>query len=90
MSKIIYVSSRFKKDVKRMKKRGKNFDTFKNLIERLAQDNTLNSIYRDHVLIGNFKGYRECHVEPSWLIIYKTSDDELTLVRTGTHSDLFE
>jgi mRNA interferase YafQ len=82
-------TNRFKKDVKKMKKRGKSFDVFKQVIQQLAQGEPLDENFRDHKLTGNYVGTRECHVEPDWLLIYEEHDDELILIRTGTHSDLF-
>ncbi|TVR41154.1 MAG: type II toxin-antitoxin system YafQ family toxin [Bacteroidia bacterium] len=82
-------TNRFKKDVKKMKKRGKSFDVFKQVIQLLAQGQPLDEKFRDHKLIGNYVGTRECHIEPDWLLIYEDHDDELILIRTGTHSDLF-
>lgn len=72
-----------------MKKRGKSFEVFKQVIEKLAKDEPLEKRFRDHKLKGDYLGTRECHVEPDWLLIYKESDSELILIRTGTHSDLF-
>jgi mRNA interferase YafQ len=88
MKKILR-TNRFKKDVKMMKKRGKSFEVFKQVIEKLAKDEPLEKRFRDHKLKGDYLGTRECHVEPDWLLIYKESDSELILIRTGTHSDLF-
>ena len=82
-------TNRFKKDVKKMKKRGKSFDVFKQVIQQLAQSEPLDEKFRDHKLIGNYVGTRECHIEPDWLLIYEVHDEELILIRTGTHSDLF-
>ncbi|MCC5904965.1 MAG: type II toxin-antitoxin system YafQ family toxin [Balneolaceae bacterium] len=79
----------FKKDVKKMKKRGKSFDVFKQVIQLLAEGQSLDEKFRDHKLIGNYAGTRECHIEPDWLLIYEDHDDELILIRTGTHLDLF-
>lgn len=82
-------TGQFKRDVKRMEKRGKTFESFRILIVQLAQGGMLEQKYKDHPLIGNFVGMRECHIEPDWLLIYQLGEDDLTLVRTGTHSDLF-
>jgi mRNA interferase YafQ len=82
-------TNKFKKDVKKMKKRGKSFDVFKQVIQQLAQGEPLDEKFRDHKLIGNYVGTRECHIEPDWLLIYEVHDEELILIRTGTHSDLF-
>ena len=87
--------SQFKKDYKRMMKQGKDIGKLDYVIEELAVPNPLPEKYRDHSLVGNWSGYRECHVEANWLLIYdyETLDDgekQLLLVRTGTHSDLLE
>lgn len=87
--KIIRRTSRFKKDIKRMQKRGKNLDTFREIINNLTIGQKLEPKYRDHVLIGGYEGARECHIEADWLLIYELTQDELVLIRTGTHSDLF-
>lgn len=87
--KKIFRTSRFKKDVKKMNKRGKSFDVFKLVIQQLAQGEPLDAKFMDHKLTGNYVGTRECHIEPDWLLIYEEHDDELILIRTGTHSDLF-
>lgn len=82
-------TSRFEKDVKKMKKRGKSFDVFKDVIIKLANDMPLEPKFKDHKLIGSFVGARDCHIEPDWVLIYENLEDELILIRTGTHSDLF-
>ncbi|MBL7163794.1 MAG: type II toxin-antitoxin system YafQ family toxin [Anaerolineales bacterium] len=87
--KIIQRTSQFKRDVKRMKKRGADFSTFKEIIRKLATGEKLEARYRDHLLIGQYKGSRECHIKPDWLLIYEVTESELVLIRTGTHSDLF-
>lgn len=85
-------TSRFKKDFKLSKNRGLDIEKLTEVIEMLADGKTLPEKYKDHPLKGYFKDYRECHIEPDWLLMYKISQDTLvlTLVRTGTHSDLFE
>ena len=82
-------TSQFKKDVRRLQKRGYDLDRLKRVIEKLAHNDPLDAQYADHALQGNFKGLRDCHIKPDWLLIYKNAPDELVLVRTGTHSDLF-
>jgi len=82
-------TSQFKKDVKLMKKRGKKFEKFKQVIENLVMEIPLDERYRDHALIGQYKGTRECHIEPDWLLIYETTESEIILIRTGSHADLF-
>lgn len=87
---ITRLTSRFKKDVKRMKKRGKMIRKSKRVIDMIALDQQLDAKYRDHALRGRYKGMRECHIEPDWLLIYKRTKSEVVLVRTGTHADLFK
>lgn len=82
-------TSQFKKDVKRMGKRGKQFEEFKEVIRKLAAAETLEAKYQDHVLVGQYRGSREGHIEPDWLLIYELTENELILIRTSTHSDLF-
>ena len=83
-------TKQFAKDLKRMEKRGKSPGKIKRIIKKLVDEVYLDAIYKDHKLIGNFKGRRECHVEPDWLLIYKIIGSEIIFERTGTHSDLFE
>ena len=85
------VTSQFKKDYKLAKKRGYNMDLLESVLQMLLQGETLPIKYRDHALIGNYIGFRECHIQPDWLLIYTINNNELilTAVRTGTHSDLF-
>lgn len=87
----IEFTTRFKKDLKLAKKQNKNLDKIFEVIEILANGGKLDAKYRDHDLSGNFKGTRECHIEPDWLLIYEIKEDILVLMlsRTGTHSDLF-
>lgn len=79
----------FEKDVKRMNKRGSNLEKMKIIIGSLVREEKLDPIHRDHKLIGNWKGRRECHIESDWLLIYKTDGDRIVFERTGSHSDLF-
>jgi len=85
-------SSRFKKDYKRIKRRGYDLSLLDSVIELLAKGETLPVEYKDHALIGDLKGFRECHILPDWLLIYRINEGILilTLTRTGTHSDLLE
>lgn len=87
----IVPSNQFKKDLKLAQKRGFKIEHLRNVINTLASEQKLDEKYRDHGLTGNYNGFRECHVEPDWLLIYRISQDalELFLFRTGTHSDLF-
>lgn len=87
----LYPTARFQKDVKRIQKRGYNMALLSEVLNILASGKQLPAKYKDHNLIGNFKGCRECHITLDWLLIYEISNDELVLylTRTGTHSDLF-
>lgn len=82
-------STRFKKDFKTCAKRGYQMSLLQQAIDTLRIPAPLPPKNKDHNLSGNYSGYRECHIEPDWLLIYKQTDDELRLDRTGTHSDLF-
>lgn len=84
-------TTRFQKDLKRMEKRGYNIALLTDIIKKLANGEQLPEKNRDHALVGDFIGCRECHVAPDWLLIYEIADSELILylTRTGTHSDLF-
>jgi len=73
-----------------MQKRGKDFNVFRAIIENLARGQSLESKYRDHLLAGEYKGSRDCHLAPDWLLIYELIKEEVILIRTGTHADLFE
>ena len=81
----------FKKDLKLAKKQGKNLDTLFNVIKILEKGEKLDDKYRDHSLSGKYKGTRECHIEPDWLLVYEIIDNVLILVlyRLGSHSELF-
>lgn len=87
----IVLTSMFKKDLKLAKKRGYDLSLLNNVVDTLAMGQPLAEKYKDHNLVGNYKGCRECHITPDWLLIYEISENEiiLYLTRTGTHSDLF-
>lgn len=87
----IVISNQFKKDLKLAKKRGLKINHLKEVIDTLANREPLNKKYRDHNLSGEYSGFRECHIEPDWLLIYRVENRELELFlfRTGSHSDLF-
>lgn len=74
-----------------MRKRGYAMQRLDDIIELLAEGSALPQEYKDHALIGNWKGHRECHIDPDWLLVYYIDDNilVLTLTATGTHSDLF-
>ena len=79
----------FRKDVKRADKRGKDMAKLRAVILLLLEDAPLEARYRDHPLKGAWQGYRDLHIEPDWLLLYRMTETELLLARTGTHSDLF-
>lgn len=85
-------TTQFKKDLKKIQKQNKNIKLLSEIIDLLADGKSLPEKNRDHELNGNFKGFRECHIQPDWLLIYEISDSELILflTRTGSHSDLFK
>jgi mRNA interferase YafQ len=72
-----------------MQRQGKDLGKLKKVLESLVKDEKLSQKYRDHVLVGQYKGTRECHIEPDWLLIYELAESEVVLIRTGSHSDLF-
>ena len=82
-------TSQFRKDYKRAIKRGKGIAKLDDIIRKLATGQPLDIRHRDHALVGNWASFRECHIEPDWLLIYRIESDGLvlTLVRTGTHGD---
>ncbi len=86
----IVLHSQFKRDYKRIKKQGLDVTKLQAVIETLAQQASLDQRYKDHPLRGNRKGYRECHIEPDWLLIYRIVGNELQLAETGSHADLFD
>lgn len=85
-------TSQFKKDLELAKKQGKDTEKLFEVVRRLANGETLEERYRDHDLTGNYKGCRECHIEPDWLLVYEILDDVIVLLlyRLGSHSDLFK
>lgn len=87
----IIASNRFRKDLKLAKKRGLSLAKLEAVVEMLANQVPLDAKYRDHALTGNYSEFRECHIEPDWLLIYRQEINalELFLFRTGSHSDLF-
>ena len=83
-------TKQFERDTKRMKKRGKNLDKVTIIIHSVVEEEALDAIHRDPMLIGNWKGRRECHIESDWLQIYLVESDRVIFERTGAHSDLFQ
>ncbi|MCI6635244.1 MAG: type II toxin-antitoxin system YafQ family toxin [Clostridiales bacterium] len=91
MAREIVWTTQFKRDYKLAMKRHLRIDLLDDVIRMLSRGELLPEKYRDQALTGNWIGYRECHLLPDWLLVYRVEDDilVLTLVRTGTHSDLF-
>ena len=87
----IILSNRFKKDLKLAKKRGYDLDLLDEVVTALSTNQILDEKYRDHPLNGDYAGFRACHIQPDWLLVYRIDYEEvfLLLSRTGTHSDLF-
>jgi len=85
-------TTQFRKDYKRVKRRGYNLALLKTVIDTLLMGEPLDIRNRDHALSGDMAKYRECHVQPNWLLIYRIEQDHLILIvhRTGTHADLFD
>lgn len=79
----------FLRDVKLARRRGKEMSKLRDVILLLAEGSPLPAHCKDHPLAGQWKHHRDCHLEPDWLLIYKVKGDDLYLVRSGTHSDLF-
>ncbi|MDR2954393.1 MAG: type II toxin-antitoxin system YafQ family toxin [Prevotella sp.] len=86
------VTTRFKKDLKKMIKQGQNLSLINEVVDSLLLGDVLMDKYKDHALSGRWIGYRECHILPDWLLIYRIEEDILilTLTRTGSHSELFD
>lgn len=80
---------RFKRDFKLAGKRNLDTSLLRQAVRLLMQEIPLPEKYRDHALSGDWRGFRECHIQPDWLLIYRIEDGKLWLARTGTHSDLF-
>ena len=88
MRRVVFTRT-FEKDAGLMKRRGRAMKKLSAAMRTLAATGKLEERFKDHPLRGNYQGYRECHLEPDWLLIYKITDNELSLSRTGSHSDLF-
>jgi mRNA interferase YafQ len=88
----IILSNQFRKDLKLAVKRGYSLELLDEVVDNLARQERLADKYRDHALSGKYAGFRECHIQPDWLLIYRVENKELILflTRTGTHSDLFD
>ena len=88
---IIKITNKFQKDYKKLLKAGdKDIELLKIIMNQLANNEKLKQKYRDHVLIGNYKARRECHIKSDWLLIYKLENNVIIFERTGSHSELFK
>lgn len=87
----LVTTAKFRKDYKRIKKRGYDLSLLENVLDTLLEEKKLEPQLLDHALTGNYAGFRECHIQPNWLLIYAIDNDKLILTasRTGTHSDVF-
>jgi mRNA interferase YafQ len=86
----IFQTTQFRKDLKRGKKQKRNLDALKRAMNLFVQGDKLPAKFRDHALGGQWKDFRDCHIEPDWVLIYRIKGDELHLVRIGSHAELFE
>ena len=87
----LVMTTQFRKDLKRINKRGKDLSLLKDVLQTLREEQALEEKYHDHALTGNYIGFRECHIQPDWLLVYAINKEALILTasRTGSHSDLF-
>ena len=92
MIRELHFKTKFRRDVRRMSRRGKDMSKLSEVLEMLARGEKLPARLRDHAMVGNFRGSRECHIEPDWLLLYEVIENEngarVNLERTGTHSDI--
>ncbi len=86
---VVVTSKPFERDAKRARARGKDMARLVAVVDALRNRRGLPARHRDHALVGDWRGYRECHIQPDWLLIYRLDDEAVHLARTGTHSDLF-
>jgi mRNA interferase YafQ len=86
----VRTTTRFRRDVKRVRKQGRDLQILQTVMNEIASGNPLAPRFRDHVLRGNYKGRRECHLAPDWLLIYRTTQTEAVFERTGSHAELFK
>jgi mRNA interferase YafQ len=89
---VVSMTSRYNREAKRVRKRGKDMGKLVAIVDELRHRRPLAERHRDHALTGNWRGWRDCHIEPDWLLVYRVDEDANVLVlgRTGTHSDLLD
>jgi mRNA interferase YafQ len=90
MTRALYYTGQFKKDFKRIQKQRKNLALLQEVIAQVVEEQPLEEKFKDHPLVGNYVGTRECHLAPDWLLIYRVEGENLYLVRTGSHAELFK
>ena len=90
MALALLTTTRFEKDLKRVRKQGKDLDKLEQIIDLLQAQQPLPPPCRPHRLQGNWSDHWDCHVQPDWLLLYRFTEKALILVRTGSHADLFE
>ena len=89
MTRELFITTAFERDLRRVKRQGKDLDKLEAIVDHLQAGKSLPSRCRVHPLRGQWEGHWDCHVEPDWLLLYKLAPSKLVLVRTGSHSDLF-
>jgi mRNA interferase YafQ len=90
MALALLTTTAFEKDLRRVEKQGKDLDKLEEVVDLLQTQQPLPPRCRPHALRGNWLGHRDCHVQPDWLLLYRVTETELILVRTGSHAELFE
>ena len=90
MALALLTTTAFEKDLRRVRKQGKDLDKLEDVVDLLQTQQPLPPRCRPHPLRGNWLGHWDCHVEPDWLLLYKLTETQSTLVRTGSHAELFE
>lgn len=89
MARQVRQSTQFKRDIKRLTRQGADLAKLETVVIHLVGERPLAERHRDYALTGNWRGYRDCHIEPDWLLLYRIVGDELQLTRTGSHAELF-
>jgi mRNA interferase YafQ len=88
-SRVVFTSNQYDKDAKRVRGRGKDMARLVAIVDAVRNRRAIDPRHRDHSLVGDWRGYRECHIQSDWLLIYRLDDETVYLARTGTHSDPF-
>ena len=88
-ARTLITTKAFERDLKRLRKRGVDLEPLWIVVDAIRRGHDLSARHRDHALTGDWKGFRDCHIQSDWLMIYSVDDQAVYLTRTGTHSDLF-